>query len=454
MSGMAKSLDQSSVEIIRENLNEIGDFALVEKLTRMLKNNRFEQDPEIENSLTNYPEVFEAYQQLIASTARTRGAPQSPTSGSQVVISQVPNTVNAAEPTIGSAQTHAASKKTSRAEIIKNILIQEREYSLLEKLAVMVKSNRFEPDPDMEICLEKYPAASRAYQQLIAATETYTTESLPSVGVNPDVIVQAPGIEDAEEQKTDTSEEPATAEKPSSGDLSSGGVPTDIEEVPPGDPHAYQPPEVYRHPSAVYCELGHTYLRTGKRYLEARRGDLAWSQWTRSAQAYREAIQLNRTNPQLRSYLSDVLELQQKPDEALKVILEAIPLDFHGSGPMFSKAQRLLSHETAGGIPDLEKVWLPQAAQEGLDPAEMVKIYQFLGRVRLYQEDYVLAVNNYQKSLAVAPDDLFALEGYGEALWRLGKTDQAIEALRRAVLQADSAHIAVRQERTRLKLIR
>jgi tetratricopeptide (TPR) repeat protein len=53
-----------------------------------------------------------------------------------------------------------------------------------------------------------------------------------------------------------------------------------------------------------------------------------------------------------------------------------------------------------------------------------------LGRSLLYQGKIEEALNQFQNSLIIHPENVFALAGYGEALIRTGRRDEGEEAFR------------------------
>jgi len=132
--------------------------------------------------------------------------------------------------------------------------------------------------------------------------------------------------------------------------------------------------------------------------------------------------------------------------------LKVVRADPAASVPILRIADDRLTPALAQAVGDwLRAEWLP-AISAPLDRAQRAAVHRFLGRVSLYRSDYRAATDDYRAAREAEPDDVFVLEGLGEALWRGGKAADAIPVLEQAVRRADAARLRDRSEASRLKL--
>ena len=324
----------------------------------------------------------------------------------------------------------------SQVDLVKRALAVEGEFELFNAVNAMAKRGKFEANNSVLRALSEYPEAQESYLQLVASSPQ--TEEL--IKVAQQVSQMETGEQILENPTENVTGVPSSPE------------PSTEEDQPPKDPQSYAPPTMLRHPATIYCELGHAYYARGERFLQSRRADLAWSHFASAAQAYSEAIGRHPKSVQLRHYLADALIRQQKPEEALKQLLEAVPLDFSSSPAALEKAHLLLTEERARHFRTLEDDWLPYLVSADFNSAVVASLYSFLGRVRLYQADYSRAIDLYEKALNLQEYDHFAIEGLATALWRSGETERAVELLRKAIDLADQAEHEGRREKLRYKL--
>jgi cytochrome c-type biogenesis protein CcmH/NrfG len=168
--------------------------------------------------------------------------------------------------------------------------------------------------------------------------------------------------------------------------------------------------------SEIYSELGHTLLNAG-RHAEA-------------AQAFRDAIRARPDSAELQLYLAQANEAQKHFDDALHAYLEAVRLSPDDALEVLPQVHTLLTRELAKPLGKrLESIRRSVLDKPDLGPETRAAVWLFFGRVNLYHNNFRQALADFQVALANKPDDVFSLEGMGEALWREGQTSAAVRDL-------------------------
>jgi len=80
----------------------------------------------------------------------------------------------------------------------------------------------------------------------------------------------------------------------------------------------------------------------------------------------------------------------------------------------------------------LQDEWMQKVASADLTEVDRANIAFLLGRVHIYLEEYSQALVFFEQAMHMLPTDVLVVEGFGEALWKTGKLEQAQEVLERA----------------------
>ena len=205
----------------------------------------------------------------------------------------------------------------------------------------------------------------------------------------------------------------------------------------------YRRPNQWRILAEIYSELGHTYH--------------ARAAYPEAAQAFLDAIRSDPASADLHLYLGQTRERQERFHDAIRAYLEAIKKHPGYAAQLLPSAYQALAR-----IPDgarviatwLEKEWVPAIDYTMIHAEAAAAISRFLASAALYRDDYGPAIEHFTYVLSVQPDDLFALEWLGEALWHQRRVEEAHATLIRAVSRADQVGTVEERASTRLKLSR
>lgn len=205
--------------------------------------------------------------------------------------------------------------------------------------------------------------------------------------------------------------------------------------------------------SDIYEELANVLLRLGEELSEAGNTSLADSRYEEAAQAFERAMREGGGSRTLGLGLARCRDRQKRFEEALRAYLEVVRAEPATAVEVLRMAHRCLTPVLARALgPWLDSDWAPQILGVNVDGQSRAAIEAFIGRVSLYRAEYLSAADRYRAALEMNPGDTFALEGLGEALWRGGRTAEAVPILEDALGHADADRLYERSVMTRLKL--
>ena len=205
--------------------------------------------------------------------------------------------------------------------------------------------------------------------------------------------------------------------------------------------------------SDIYEELADVLLSLGEALSESGNNALAESRYEEAAQAFERAIREGGYSRTVGLGLARCRDRQKRFEEALRAYLEVVRSEPGTAVEVLRIAHRCLTPVLARALgPWIDSDWLPQILSANVDGQSRAAIESFVGRVSLYRAEYASAAGRYGAALEMNPGDTFALEGLGEALWRGGRTAEAVPILKDAVGHADAERLYDRSVTTRLKL--
>jgi tetratricopeptide (TPR) repeat protein len=179
----------------------------------------------------------------------------------------------------------------------------------------------------------------------------------------------------------------------------------------------------------------------------------AASRYEDAAQAFERALREGGPTVLVSLGLAHARERQGRVEEASRAYLEAVRADPSTADTTLEYMHWLLTDDrdrqlarTLGSW--LDQDWIPAMQRQQPMPAAVAG---FLGRVSLYRQQYSRAAEWYGTAVAARPD-AFALDGLGEALFRLGQVEAALPVLTRAVAAADATDRRDRAITTRRRL--
>lgn len=217
----------------------------------------------------------------------------------------------------------------------------------------------------------------------------------------------------------------------------------------------YQPPTTFPPRPVLYAQLGHTFVYEGNQHQQKGQLNQARSAYLRAVEAFREALRRAPDRPDLYLYLADAHERLGQEAEALRLYVGALPLLPEQATPLLSRIHQMLAPELAPALAEQWESLEALASSPNLSATAHPRIEILLARLALYQNDTkatLTAIAYFDRALAHEPDNLFALEGKGEALRRLGQAEEAATLLQQAVTGSDAWGDEHRQTATRLKL--
>jgi tetratricopeptide (TPR) repeat protein len=224
---------------------------------------------------------------------------------------------------------------------------------------------------------------------------------------------------------------------------------------PVADP--YPRLERFRPLSEIYCELGQTLLDSGYRLRDVGQTEHARNYFADAAQAFEDALH-EQSEPEPRAvlylYLAHARQTLKRPVEAIQACLEAVGLSPAYTIEALTKAHRFLSREVTRFLGDVEQQLRPLAESGTISVEAETYLYNFLGRVSLYRDEYSRAITHFKQALVRNPRNVYALEGLGEVYWRQGQVERAAEILDQAVRQADQDGDPERRAAARLKRVK
>ncbi|HVN54167.1 MAG TPA: tetratricopeptide repeat protein [Anaerolineaceae bacterium] len=313
-------------------------------------------------------------------------------------------------------------------DLVKKSLVRARAYDLLARLAKMEASGQFSADADIQKALAKDNQVANAFQRLSSQKITTITAR---------TVVPASEMPRGEAAPVG----PARVEETRK-----------IEEPPLPDSSGFRRSRKIRHFSIIYYELGNTFYELGSRHLKIAQIDEAHSFFNEAAKAYQEAIRYYPTCLELYEYLADALAIQDKVNEAFQVLLEVIPKDLRRAERFLPKLHAWLTPSRAQLAQSIELTWQPIMEQFGLDASTSASLYHFMGRVQLYLERYDRSATHFQRALSFEPKNLYAMEGLGKSLWKLGRLAEAEALFQQAIAETEKPGQHARKEKILRKL--
>ncbi len=155
-------------------------------------------------------------------------------------------------------------------------------------------------------------------------------------------------------------------------------------------------------------------------------------------------------------YLAAAYEKNEDIQAAFHAYLEAALQEPQHANLLLERAHGLITRKR--GIVRAESEWLLHEwiairTSPGLDQKQLNSINQFIGRVHLHLRMYDAAVDDFEQAQREMPGDVRVLEGLGQALWRSGKTERAVNILRKAYELARQVEQSDRLIPTNAKLV-
>jgi tetratricopeptide (TPR) repeat protein len=203
----------------------------------------------------------------------------------------------------------------------------------------------------------------------------------------------------------------------------------------------------------IYGELAAALLRIGDELRAGGETTRAETRFAEAAQAFGNAIREGGSLERFGLGLAHAQERLGRHQDALRTYLDMVRSQPTTAPAILPIAHRCLTPRLARELGRwIDTEWRPAVLRVDIPGRANAAIREFLGRVALYRGDYSAAVEDYRAVSVDRPDDLFVLEGLGEALWRAGEAAAAISILQTALRRADGATEPERAARVRLKL--
>jgi len=206
-------------------------------------------------------------------------------------------------------------------------------------------------------------------------------------------------------------------------------------------PHHAHTPSILSLSGRCYFEL-HSYVRSIECYSEARVAQPCGSVWTQGMEYYSTALWHRSAHSQLSHLAQSLLSLdpgcaegwialgncfslQSEHDIALKFFRRAIQCN-----PFKSYAYTLAAHEYLANE-ELERAIIGYRRSLSIDPRAYNAWYG-LGSLFLRQEKYALSLYHFQRALQIHPRSPVLHAYVGCTLANAGRTEEALEAFRKA----------------------
>ncbi|MFL6448705.1 MAG: tetratricopeptide repeat protein [Bryobacteraceae bacterium] len=175
---------------------------------------------------------------------------------------------------------------------------------------------------------------------------------------------------------------------------------------------------------------------------------------TEAAAAFREAIRERPDAAQPRICLAESLERQHLYSQAIESYLEAIRVAPREAANLLQKVNELLTPANARAVNDSSIADWWASVNEALGAEAAASALVFMARLRFYKDDTDGGLELFEQAIRRQPDNVFALEGIGDSLAKLGRLEEAVAALRQAVTLSDSLRQPDRRTATRFRLAR
>lgn len=155
-----------------------------------------------------------------------------------------------------------------------------------------------------------------------------------------------------------------------------------------------------------------------------------------AVEAFERAIREHDAEPSpavARLHLAAAHVRAGSPARALRTYLEVVRKEPQRTREALGHAQALLTPDVSASEGTwIQREWAPTVGAEPHTVEDRVAVLSFLGRVKLHVQSYAEARDLYVEARTAAPDDPYVLEGLGEAFWKTGDLDHAVESLRHA----------------------
>lgn len=174
---------------------------------------------------------------------------------------------------------------------------------------------------------------------------------------------------------------------------------------------------------------------------------------------FEQALKADRDNSHLPDwvinvYLAAAYQASKENLVAFHTYLVAVLEAPHHAQLLLECAHQLLTRPIARAESKwLMREWITICNAPRLDPLQLASINLFLGRIHLYLDQPVAAVNYFEQALSRVPDDVRVLEGLGQALRFKGETARAVNILRRAYELASQGKRSDRLREIHVRLV-
>ncbi len=316
---------------------------------------------------------------------------------------------------------------------------------LLTRFLDMLRSGRVQRDTEIVLALSQDAAALRHFLSLLAMSAGQLVQALRVLETDYAARWGASAV-------TRTSGSPPATPRAEDGPHVTRPA-LDVAALVGESP--FQPPPSYPPRPVLYAQLGHTFLHEGEQHQEKRQLNQARSAYLRAVESFSEALRRAPDHPELHLYLAEAHERLGQDAEALRQYVAALPLLPEKATPLLSRIHQMLTEELAPALTEHEEALEALAWSPDLETAARPRMEMLLARLALYRNNPKAtqkAIVHLDHALEADPDNLYALEGKGEALWRLGRAEEAAALLQRAVTLSDAGADVRRQTTTRLKL--
>jgi tetratricopeptide (TPR) repeat protein len=198
------------------------------------------------------------------------------------------------------------------------------------------------------------------------------------------------------------------------------------------------------------------YLTLRELYFELGRA-LAMRQRHQEAIAmFQQALREHETIPDESHILFHLAQSQDQDSDyqrAFRTYLEALLAAPEQSNTILPFVHNLLTARSTESHQEwLRNQWIPKVMSTDLTEVDKANIEFFLGRVYTYWEEYSKALAFLERAIRILAEDARVVEGFGEVLWKIGKFEQAQEALARALEMARQGMYRERVSAIKIKL--